>query len=176
MWMQTESFPLILLALIGEYISRAHLLQRMSQLIGMFSVVLTDHDRLRLYKWMRPEPEPTLSQPRFSPTVILYVHAFELVYPCLHSCSLEPCCHRYARAQRPAPCRYQMRWWHLQKPLPCLVHYNCRLRELRRSFTRCRGSSKRYPRRTRTCRRCPPKSWQDYKDLDGHEAQEGRDV
>jgi hypothetical protein len=48
----------------------------MSQLIVMFSVVLTVHGRSRLYKWTRPEPELTLSQPRFLPTVILYVHFF----------------------------------------------------------------------------------------------------
>ena len=144
MQMQTEALPLVLLTSIREYIVCAYALQRMSQLIGMSSVVLTVHDRSRLYKWTRPEPGPTLSQPKCSPTVILYMLSVEVVYPCIHSCVLESYCRRYGSAQRPAPCRYQMHWWHLQKPLPCLVHYDCRLRELRRGFTRCwRGRSSR---------------------------------
>ena len=83
MQMQTEALPLVLLTSIREYIVCAYALQRMSQLIGMSSVVLTVHDRSRLYKWTRPETEPTLSQPRFSPTVILYMVSVELVYPCI---------------------------------------------------------------------------------------------
>ena len=83
MRMQRESLPLTSLASIREDIVRVRLLQRMSQLIGMSSVVLTVHDRSRLYKWTRPETEPTLSQPRFSPTVILYMVSVELVYPCI---------------------------------------------------------------------------------------------
>ena len=72
MQMEMEALPLASLTLIREYIVRA-LLQRMSHLIGMSSVVLTVHDRSRLYKWMRPEQGPTLSQPRCSRTVILYM-------------------------------------------------------------------------------------------------------
>jgi hypothetical protein len=80
MRMQREYLPLTLLALIREHIVRAHLLRRMSQLIGMTSVVLTAHDRSRLYNWTRPEPEITFSQHSFLPTAILYMLSVELVY------------------------------------------------------------------------------------------------
>ena len=46
--MKTEAFPLTLLTLIREYIVRAHLLERISHLIGMSSVLFMVHDRSRL--------------------------------------------------------------------------------------------------------------------------------
>jgi hypothetical protein len=67
------------------------------------------------------------------------VHAFHRTrYPHIHSCLLESYCRWYGTAQRPAPCWYQMHRWNQPNALSCIVHYDFRFWELRRSFTRYR--------------------------------------
>jgi hypothetical protein len=136
MHLQTEPFRLASLTLIREYIVRTQVNESADR--SAFSGT----DGSRSIKTVQVDASGTGSN--FVAAQMLTngdpVHAFHRTrYPHIHSCLLESYKRRHASAQCPAPRWYQMHWWHLQKPLPCIVHYDCRLRELRRSFTRCWG-------------------------------------